>query len=1189
MDFRETCNFFGGSIFVEEPRGDFKSSEERIQEREANINQSSDDEKAACVLLRIVHSALVGNIANEDGKPSCQTYLNAFYAENRSRRWLFRLYQLNLEMIDVVDPLDKLEFSISAALWTLSHCGLEAARVSNPSYIFHNPKPENPRHGMKVYEDCCHRLANVKSLAEELRLETVSNYAERLIAEVRQTQGVSDPVQVFEPLKARYAAAGDDVGIAICYVLQADAMISGCFSSPIALNLLPIDGWDYLGSDTSLERHHMPFATSVEYLIADSLGDGIHSMCLEDKVKYRVRFSEKARQASSAGKNILWITSTGGRAERRSPQGVTSHDSKMEADTSSRGAHFVQDSINNWSDMAKMAMALYQEADDLFHHSNAPRGQAMIASRKACLLLTQEVLPEMYWESKEESNLSYIKKLLITACDGFHNAGDVVHLKLTQLHLLLLASEANGDIFKLQPGIGEWGKKSANWIFARQLGLLAFRFGDHLRHACGSTVKARLSYECARFILREIREQWTVYFQLECAMASLSLALNDIGASKIALDIAGIIFTQLALELDIAAEKEPLWKEAKHFFNMVLIDLKISASQRLDTAEVMRESCHRELKALEDDALGEGKQQQYDTNMNGLREWFADKRRVIDAHVSGLEYEEHMDRGTWDLGRSKVMIHLMVSASTEVESLDVKLARVDLLLKLERFEEVHQILSTIDGNGVLNEFRVGLAFEYGDLTPLYERRQTLRAMESVLERCINSQFWSRARHFQILIEKISPDHFLFPGNYSHILPWQRALWLGLIEESQGITSHFYSSFFQSWALFHSEWLNTNTVDFRNALVNHKDFDRIAVSIARFYRRMNSLVKESRVVPQRPAKDDQIRFVRSWNRSVNMADWDLQAEALGALERGKALSVAQSVSAGTTTDTHDIAQYDKTRYRFRLWLDLASLRRPRTEAEEEEYQVLNNSSLEEELKTRPLVGWDKRPLGDQVLGYPALLTGLPKDALVIYIALSADGLELYGIDHSGILRCTGQDVRASSTRQMVSRYVGLLSTYKDEAPEEELGNLAWSMSKVFIQPLEDLIRAKEQILFVPSGDLARFPLGVLLFENEPLGLQKPVSQVPSLSALVHLSLRRVAGTATISAITRPGSPKEAQAGGPSALPMAGIEALLIGQQFGITPLSATEVSKEDFYQEMERCHIMHLSTHGHFDEAAPLLS
>ena len=962
MDLREICDFFGGSIFLEEPRGNFNSSEERIQEREANANQDSDDEKAACLLLKIVHAALVGNIANEDGKPSCQTYLKTFYAEDRSQRWLFRarsysillatwqfypplfrfcnlqrgpssmliettlnppkhllhFYSLNVEMIDDVDPLDKLEFSIIEALWTLSHRGLEAARVSNPSYIFHDPKPEHPRHDKKIYEECCHRLANVKSMAEELRLDTVSNYAERLIAEVRQAQGIFDPVKIFEPLKARYEAAGDDVGVAICYVLQADAMVSGCFTSPLALNLLPVDGWDYLGSETSLGRHHLPSTTSVEYLNAESLGDSIHSMCLEDNYNDRVHISQEPRQESSAGKNILQIVSVGSTIEQRASPETASHDSKMKGETADHGAAFVQSSVGNWSDMAKMAMTLYQEADDLFYQNDAPRGQAMIASRKACFLLIQEVLPEVYWESKEKTNLSYIKRLLVAACEQFHESGDVVHLKLTQLHLLLLASEANDDIFGLQPGIGEWGRKSENWIFARQLGLLAFRFGDHLRHACGSTAKARWVYECARMILREIHEQWTVYFQLEYAMASLSLTLNDIGAGKIALDIAGIIFTRLALELDIAAAKEPLWREAKHFFNMMLIDLKIWASQRLDTAEVMRRSCHRELQVLEDDVLGEGKEQ-HDTNMHELQEWFADKHRVIDDHALGLEYEEHMDRGTWEIGRIKVMSHLMISASIEDENLELKLARIDLLLKLERFGEVHQILSTIDGNEMLNEFRVGLAFEYGDLTPLYERRRSLRALESVLERCIDSQFWSRARHFQTLIERNSPDYFLFPGNYSHILPWQRALWLGLIEESQGITDHFYNSFFQSWALFHSEWLGTNTVDFRNALTSHKDFDRVAVSIARFYRRMSALDNESRMVTQRLTEDNQIRLVSRWNRSVNMADWDLQGEALGALERGKALSIAQSVSADTKASMLDIAQYDKTRHRFRLWL------------------------------------------------------------------------------------------------------------------------------------------------------------------------------------------------------------------------------------------------------------------------------
>ena len=143
----------------------------------------------------------------------------------------------------------------------------------------------------------------------------------------------------------------------------------------------------------------------------------------------------------------------------------------------------------------------------------------------------------------------------------------MVPLELTQIHLLLLVSQTNDEITRLKPDIGAWGRKSEDWIFARQLGILAFRLENHLRHACGSIFNACLAYERARSILKEIPELWTVYFQLECVIASLSLTRNDVSGSKIYLDIADIVFTRLALELDETAEKEPVWRDAKHFFD----------------------------------------------------------------------------------------------------------------------------------------------------------------------------------------------------------------------------------------------------------------------------------------------------------------------------------------------------------------------------------------------------------------------------------------------------------------------------------------------------------------------------------------------------------------------------------------------------------------------------------------------
>ena len=1099
----------------------------------------------------------------------------------------YQLVEQCLELINDMDPLDQLEFCISREVWTLSHRALEAARVSNPSYIFHSPAPTSPHHHERIYKNCCYRLAHVRDLAEELCFDTISNYAERLILEVRLAQGLSTFEDDLDLLEKRYEASEDHVGIGICHVLRADATVSSSFTNPSTFNLLPIDGWDYLGSDTSLEQHPWKPKTS-KHSKEEGMSDYFKALRVDDdasRVKEHRHAHPEIEPKPPACHDILENTSplNGSRGESSLNPIINDSDGSRENTNSCAGMGSTQSDSNSWLDAAKRAMTLYEEADTIFHHAGAIRGQALVASRKACLLLTQEILPVYYWEEKDDTILKDIKRLFETACALFQAAGDVSHVKLSQMHLVLLASHANDDVFEVQHNIGEWGVESGNWIFARQLGLLAFRFGDHLRYACGFNARARWAYECARHVFMRIPEQWTASFQLECAMTSLHLSTNDLNAGKLALEIADLTFARVVDEIDEAVKKQPLWNEAKRFFGMILADLKLWAAQKWENSETMRRSCQEQLDFVE--SCGPGP----DEESPEIREWLTEKRGLVDTYALITEYEEFIDRGDWETGHAKLTNHLAQMPSTEGINLESKLARIDLLLILQKVEEVHEILRTINWSELLNDFSVGLAFEYGDCTSLYVRRRCIRALEKVLERCIDSEFWTRSIYFQGLIEAISPDYLLFPGNYSQVLPWQRTLWLGLIEESQGVQGSTYHLFFQSWALFHSEWLSVNSFDFRNALVTHKDFDRIATSIARFFLHMNTVEKGLRKVPVRAAQDGSVRLVRRWNRALDMMDWDLQAEALGALERGKALSMAQSLSFDAQASIADIREWDKTRHRFRLWLDLQTLKRRRTEAENKEYVDLSGASLEQELKAHPLHRMDKRPLGEQILGFPDVLIGIPKDALVVYISLSADGLALFGIDRSGILVGIWQKIAASSTRQMVIRLVGLLARYKDEAPEDVLNVFIWSMSEVFIKPLEDVIRAKSQVIFVPSGDLARFPLGILIFDEHPLGLQMPVSQVPSLSALTHLSRRSVVGHAVVSAITRPGSVKEERAGGPSALPMAGIEALLIGQKFGITPLQASGVFINRFREEMERCSIMHLSTHGYFDASAPLFS
>lgn len=78
---------------------------------------------------------------------------------------------------------------------------------------------------------------------------------------------------------------------------------------------------------------------------------------------------------------------------------------------------------------------------------------------------------------------------------------------------------------------------------------------------------------------------------------------------------------------------------------------------------------------------------------------------------------------------------------------------------------------------------------------------------------------------------------------------------------------------------------------------------------------------------------------------------------------------------------------------------------------------------------------------------------------------------------------------------MGRYIGLLVNFTGVASEEVLDAAAWSMSDVFIKLSGDLIRAKEQAVFVSPVDLACIPLGALLFESEQTFVLADVS-IPS---------------------------------------------------------------------------------------------
>ncbi|MCJ1290509.1 hypothetical protein MMC34_002048 [Xylographa carneopallida] len=1173
MDFREVCEVFGGTIFFEEPRSNFATAYGQIEHREESLTEASDDERAAILLLKAIHAALVGSLFGDDESPKFLRYMRPLYEGEFGPRWEFRIKAYNvlvsswqfypplfrfcslergpmamllntisqahvhnsrlvrelLDLVNEVDPLDELEFRIIREVWTLSHRALEAARMSNPSYLYHAFGCNNSNHKPEVFENCCSRLADVSELAEALNFDTISNYAQRLIFEVRQAQGSPDCSNLLNNPKKRYEATNDEVGIGICFILQADSLVSGPFTNPTALNLLPVDGWDYLGSDTNLsELNYIPTPPKGYSLNRESL----------------------TKDVSDLSKEL-------GSMHLRETSKTTNDNRERETAVSA-------------------AISCYSKAEEIFLRAGAVRGQGLAIARRACTLLIQELLSRSYWDDRDKSILDEIKSLFEQSCELFENAGDIVLVKLTQMHLILLASHGNNDIYQVKHAIGEWGYENGNWTYAAQLGLLAFRLGDHLRYECGSSSKARLSYECASSVLSKLQNQGTAFFQLQCAIVSLLLSTSSSKAGKLYVQLAKFSFEQrVKVELEKAAEQDPSWSSAIGYFAMVLADLLIASCQKWENATTMREVCSEQLKLVES----------HDSKPGSL-EWLKRKRAVIQIYALISEYQEDLDRGDWELGESKLTDFLGYTNISEDEDNDTKLARIDVCLHLREFDMAQDLLKTVDVHELLTEFRMGLASLPNPEDTLYARRRSIKAYEGILKRCISARDWKKAAELVELLESLSPDHFEYPGNYSCVEPWQRFLWIGLLQESQGSYELSFHSFRRSFLVFHHEWISVSDQDQRQSQLNHEDFNRIATALARFHLRRHNTAAPVLCISSRKVDRTKIRVIEQWNTDINLSKDGGQVDALEALERGKALSIAASLSFKAESSIADVREWDCTHHRFRTWLDLLTLGRPRNEDEEKEYQLLDKSALELELGANPL-NVDRRPLSEQVLEYPDVLEGIPDDTVVIYYSLSEDGLALLSIARTGILSAIWNPyISASATRQMVCRYVGSIAKYKDSAPEDWLISLALSMSEVFIEPVEVDIETRSQVIFVPSGDLARFPLGALYMNNIPLTLQKAVFQVPSLSALFHLRERPIGTQTRVSVIARPGDIKD---DGEAALPMAGIEALLVGQIFGSIPLDASGVSKNKFREELEGCSIMHLSTHGYFDTSAPMLS
>ena len=478
----------------------------------------------------------------------------------------------------------------------------------------------------------------------------------------------------------------------------------------------------------------------------------------------------------------------------------------------------------------------------------------------------------------------------------------------------------------------------------------------------------------------------------------------------------------------------------------------------------------------------------------------------------------------------------------------------------------------------------------------YLNQREVRWHELLLRGCIQTNNWERGQRLMDTLEKLAPGYFTDVQSYTKVAPWERCLFAGLVMEGlehHGLALRFLAQ--SRWFYGSNQLMWQMISDTGGRLVQlQTGGGRLANSYVRILLKMRDEGSYERALEPFRSSRMNSRTLQVFGHLSEYLIANPEYEALAAVEADKKGLLMEQASTPTNMDR---AQLIRDQYRAQLLLDLRSLPRPRTHEEEVELTELQNDEpyLHSRMhKASRLRDWRQNPEPkDQDLWERAIANKALDKVLVIILSVDEDGLALFGITNQGINHVSFQTaVNTGVMRSLVNVCLHHFTSSEGREPWvpgfESLGLISAAISI----PLEDAIETAEHVIFISSGDLTRFPFGTLIHKDRHLGIQKAVSQAPSLYNLLYLmacnGLNGPLGR--FCAVAKPGKPsKKTRNTDEVELPMAGIETMLIALLLGTKPRNAAEMTREDLMKDFESCDWLHLGTHGSVDADAPFHS
>ena len=465
-------------------------------------------------------------------------------------------------------------------------------------------------------------------------------------------------------------------------------------------------------------------------------------------------------------------------------------------------------------------------------------------------------------------------------------------------------------------------------------------------------------------------------------------------------------------------------------------------------------------------------------------------------------------------------------------------------------------------------------------------RAAFSCSETCLELCVRAKQWALAEIWLERLDILAPGFSTGVHCRTRFWPWQRRLWLGLILEADGLYRSALQAYAESSVFALDDYPVDNDIEEQRSLFNIPDMGRISTSIARMYLRLGKTRSD---VPN----IDGI-FLGEYDQ-LSPSDHREYAEicALTILERRK----AQHITEVLAIDRTDIAADKKARwfhnYRdLKLYIELRSLGPLRSPDEENEFDSLRPkvNNFFSEVKG----GYDLVSAAREIsrgLSMKSMQAALRGSTVVVFTCLSEDGLGLFCFNATSMLHASwNPDACQAFISHKVRTYLGLMNEQKLDAKSEDLLAISHALSNVILKPIEAFIRSYMHIIFVPSGDIAQFPLNSLILNEEYVAFTKHISQVPSMAFYHHHSQsNHSTRLKKFTAIAKPGTREEELKGGEVCLPMGGIEALIASELSDRSPINAANMTRQDFRDELQESTVMHICTHGYFKIERPSTS